>query len=83
MKLKPDWWLYFFIFRQNTFSLVEGGYATIIFMETAKSNNITVHEIYVVYFKDDNTSNNQYLLYSSISGKILRLAGGINMINMK
>ncbi|CAB4487773.1 unnamed protein product, partial [Rhizophagus irregularis] len=62
------------IYSQNTFPLIEGGYATIMFMQTAGPNNITIHEIYVIYFRD-NISIKQHLLYSSISGNTLNLAG--------
>ncbi|CAG8677371.1 23170_t:CDS:10 [Rhizophagus irregularis] len=66
-----------FIYLQNTFSLIEGGYANIIFTQTAGPNNNTIHEVYVIYFKNNNNfaSYKQYLLYSSISGKILNLSG--------
>ncbi|GES72586.1 hypothetical protein GLOIN_2v1769303 [Rhizophagus clarus] len=63
-----------FIIQKITFSLVEEGYATIIFTRTTGLNNITIHEIYAIYFRGDN-SIKQHLLYSSISGNTLNLAG--------
>ncbi|GBC07285.1 hypothetical protein RclHR1_07360008 [Rhizophagus clarus] len=50
----------------NAFSLVEGGYATIILTRTELNNNTLLDEAYVIYFKDD-APYKEFLLHSLIS----------------
>jgi hypothetical protein len=59
--------IYQSIFRFRLTPLVEGGYATVMFMGNA---NGTINEIYVTYFKG-NALRDQLLLYSSTSGNRL------------
>lgn len=65
---------FYYIFSFDPFSLVEGGYAAIIFMRTKLIHNKefrnrnSIDEIYVIYFNDI-LPHQQFLLHSSNSEK--------------
>ncbi|RIA99694.1 hypothetical protein C1645_811032 [Glomus cerebriforme] len=60
------------IYKQNIFSLVEGGFATIIFSVTKFNDIIKQNEIHIRFYKSNNRMglSKQYLLYPSIADEI-------------
>ncbi|CAB4422419.1 unnamed protein product [Rhizophagus irregularis] len=66
------------MYQHSSFSLTEGGFATIIFSVTKSNDLIKLTEIHIRFFKSNNdlALSKQYLLYSSISGKFLTIIGG-------